>query len=172
MVCVCLWAVIRGWAWVKCICVNHADTHRLWSLPLNYTYQKRGGELRKKNGKRVKRREDLNYKNGTSLGASEENQISPISFLRLFKITVTYISHVIPLTRLLMLSWCVFTQKKQRYQPIWPTFITLIHNMTLLHHLSTQRFSSPEALVTAVTDGNFVCVCVCFYAHALAHMCV
>lgn len=119
-----------------------------------------------------KGRKDLNYKNGTSLGASEENQISPISFLRLFKITVTYISHVIPLTRLLMLSWCVFTQKKQRYQPIWPTFITLIHNMTLLHHLSTQRFSSPEALVTAVTDGNFVCVCVCFYAHALAHMCV
>lgn len=39
--------------------------------------------------------------------------------------------------------------------------------MTLLHHLSTQHFSSPKALVTEVTDGD----CVCVFMHVCAHMC-
>lgn len=57
-------------------------------------YKKRGGELRKKNGKRgrKRRRKDLNYKNGTRLRASKANRISLISFFRSFEITVTYIS--------------------------------------------------------------------------------
>lgn len=46
-----------------------------------------------------------------------------------------------------------------------PTFINLIHNMTLLHHLSSQRFSGPEALVSEVTDGGWVCV----FMHVCVH---
>ena len=38
--------------------------------------------------------------------------------------------------------------------------------MTLLHHLSTQHFSSPKALVTAVTDGGCARARVCVFMRA------
>lgn len=51
--------------------------------------------------------------------------------------------------------------------------------MTLLHHLSTQHFSSPKALVTEVTDGDCVCarvccvvLCVCLCAYLCVGPCV
>lgn len=71
-------------------------------------YKKRGGELRKKNREKGRRRKDLNCKNGTCLRASKANHIFSHFIFRLFKITVTYISHAIPLTQLLILSWHVF----------------------------------------------------------------
>lgn len=51
----------------------------------------------------------------------------------------------------------------RRYQPVWPTFITLNRNVTSLHHLSTQHFLSPKALVNDVTEGNCVFLCACAY---------
>lgn len=58
---------------------THIDYDHFPSITL---YKKRGGKLRKKNGKtdRERGRKALTYKNGTRLRASKANRISPISF--------------------------------------------------------------------------------------------
>lgn len=98
-----------------------------------------------------------------SFSASKANLISPISFFQIVKdychiyiicnSAHTAANALVP----------VFNTVETEIEPIWPTFITLIHNMTLLHHLSTQHFSSPKALVTEVTDGDCVCVFLCMF---------
>lgn len=91
----------------------------------------------------------------------------PFQFFSDFFQIVTYASHVFPLIQLQMHQCIYFPQQRQRCQPTRPTFITLIHNMTLLRHLSSQRFSGPEALVSEATDGGWVCV----YGRLYVYMC-
>lgn len=118
-------------------------------------------------------RKELNYEKNLneSQHFKEKSLFSSFIFFRLFEITATYMSNVIPLTQLLILESTCFAHQKQGYQSIWPTFITLIHNMTLLHHLSTPHFSSPKALVTEVTDGDCVRVFECIYACLCTYVC-
>lgn len=60
--CVYMYEMVWSWVWVKYICVNHVDIHRLASLPLNYALQKerRGTEEEEWEKSRKKGRKDLN----------------------------------------------------------------------------------------------------------------
>lgn len=110
MVCVCLWES-RKWYGVG---VGLNAFVSIIEAPIDYDpfpsitlYQKR----EKKNGKRVERGEGkISTIIKMELVSELQREITflPFHFFRLFKITVTHIWYVIPLTRLLILSWRVF----------------------------------------------------------------
>lgn len=119
----------------NCVCVSHGDTQITITSPQLRFIKGAVEGSREKNGEsgREKGRKDLNYKKkwNSSLNFKDGIAFLPFHFLISEDYCHIYISHVIPLTRSLKLSWRVFyTVENGENRPAWPTFITLIHNMT------------------------------------------